>query len=66
MEIIKETPITDRRTIFQRIKEKGEKNVKKINERNKTTKFNLDELVLVKTYHISDASNRTTSKFCNL
>jgi hypothetical protein len=66
LDIVKEEPIAKHQDIFLRIKTKREKEARKLNQKNKITKFELGDLVLVKAYQMSDALNKIVSKFCEL
>ena len=48
------------------MKQKREKHAKKINEASKTTKFQIGDLLLIRTYYQSDAVQRKIEKFCKL
>ena len=52
--------------IFVRIKQKRERHAKRVNETCKLTKFQLGDLVLVRTHYQSDATQRKFEKFCEL
>ena len=52
--------------IFVKIRTKREKHAKRINESNKTTKFEIGDLVLIRTYTQSDATQKHIEKFCEL
>lgn len=63
--ILQDTPICKPEEIYMRIKEKRERNAEKLNQRN-LTKFEIGDLVLLKTCPISVAINKIISKFCDL
>ena len=58
--------IPDDHQIFVKMKMKREKHANKMNEANKTTKFKIGDLVLIRTYCQSDAVQRKIDKICEL
>ena len=52
--------------IYQKIKRKGERRAQKQNEEKNKLKFNVGDLILIKTNPISDTVNKVTAKFCEL
>ena len=56
----------DSHQIFVRIKRKRERHAKRVNEANKMTRFQVGDLVLVRTHYQSDAMQRRIEKFCEL
>lgn len=57
--------MVDYEKIHLRIKEKGERRASKLNDR-KITRYQVGDLVLVRTNPVSDLSNRVIAKFCAL
>ena len=52
--------------LYQKIKGKGEWRARKKNEESNKLKFNVGDLILIKTNPISDVLNKVTAKFCEL
>lgn len=64
--MVQTPPIVKTEDIYLRIKEKRERHAKKVNQNLRITTFNIGDLVLVRSYPVSDAFNKVISKFCDL
>lgn len=64
--VVQTSPIAKPEEIYLRIKEKRVRHAKKTNQNLKITTFKVGDLVLVRSYPISDAFNKIISKFCDL
>lgn len=64
--LIKDDEEVDYKKIYLRIKEKGEKRAKKLNEERNFVTYGVGDKVLVRTNPTSDLQNKIISKFCEL
>ena len=65
-ELMREEMKECREAIYRKLKKKGERQAKKNNENSNRVKFEVGDLVLIKTNPISDAMNKVTAKLCKL